>query len=74
MKVYKLRYTTAFGLQFNQTFDSEEDRNKAFNLIGSMERIYAGGTLVRVTENVVCVETVDEDVDNTVEDFGESDG
>ena len=74
MKVYKLRYTTAFGLQFNQVFDSEEDRNNAFKLIGSTERIYAGGTLVRVTENVVCVEVVDADVENTVEDFRESDG
>lgn len=70
-----LRYTTPHGVQFVQEFNSEEDRNNAFNLIGSTKRIYGKGNLVLISDNIVCIEAVEESVDNTTNDFvGEKDG
>lgn len=75
MTKYMLRYTTPHGVQFVQEFDSEEDRNNAFNLIGSTKRIYGKGNLVLISDNIVCIEAVEESVDNTINDFvGEKDG
>lgn len=58
MVKYKLRYTTPQGVQFLQDFDSEEDRNNAFQLIGSTKRIYGKGSLVLISDNIVCIEAV----------------
>ena len=69
MVKYMLKYTTSYGVQFVQEFDSEEDRNNAFASIGSTKRIYGKGSLVIVSDNIVSVEVVEESVDNTVEDF-----
>lgn len=75
MVKYMLRYTTPYGVQFVQEFDSEEDRNNAFMSIGSTKRIYGNGSLVIVSDNIVCIEPINENVENTVEDFtGEKDG
>lgn len=74
MTKYKLRYTTPYGLQIFQEFPDEESRNKAFELIGRTERIYAPGSVVRITNHIICIEAVDEDVENTADDFvGEKD-
>ena len=59
---YMLRYTTLHGFQFVQEFDSEEDRNNAFNLIGSTKIIYGKGSLVIVSDDIVSVEAVEEKV------------
>lgn len=74
MTKYMLRYTTPHGVQFVQEFDSEEDRNNAFNLIGSTKRIYGKGNLVLISDNIVCIETVEESVDNTMEDLAGDEG
>lgn len=66
---YMLRYTTPHGVQFVQEFNSEEDRNSAFNLIGSTKRIYGKGSLVLISDNIVCIEPINENVENTVEDL-----
>ena len=58
MVKYKLRYTTPQGVQFLQDFDSEEDRNNAFQLIGSTKRIYGKGSLVLISDNIACIEAV----------------
>lgn len=72
---YMLRYTTPHGVQFVQEFDSEEDRDNAFKLIGSTKRIYGKGSLVIVSDNIACIESVEESIDNTADDFvGEKDG
>lgn len=74
MTKHKLRYTTPNGLQIFQEFPDKESRDKAFELIGRTERIYAPGSVVRITNHIICIEAVDEDVDNTVDDFvGEKD-
>ena len=74
MVKYMLRYTTPHGVQFVQEFDSEEDRNNAFKLIGSTKRIYGKGNLVLVSDNIVCIEAIEESVDNTVEDLAGDEG
>lgn len=75
MTKYMLRYTTPHGVQFVQEFDSEEDRNNAFKLIGSAKRIYSKSSLVLISDNIVCIEAVEENVDSTEDDFvGEKDG
>lgn len=69
---YKLRYTTPQGVQFMQEFDTEEDRNNAFKLIGSTKRIYGKGNLVLVSDNIVCIEAVEvEEEEETKEDSKE---
>ena len=55
---YKLRYTTPQGVQFLQDFNNEEDRNNAFQLIGSTKRIYGKGNLVLISDNIICIEAV----------------
>lgn len=69
MTKHMLRYTTPHGVQFVQEFNSEEDRNNAFNLIGSTKRIYGKGSLVLISDNIVSIEAIEKSVDNTVEDF-----
>ena len=74
MTEYKLRYTTPYGLQIFQVFPDKESRDKAFELTGRAERIYAPGSVVCITNHIICIEAVDEDVENTVDDFvGEKD-
>ena len=74
MTKYMLRYTTPHGVQFVQQNDSEEGRKNAFNLIGSTKRIYGKGNLVLISDNIVCIETVEESVDNTIEDLTGDEG
>lgn len=74
MTKYMLRYTTPHGVQFVQEFNSEEDRNNAFTSIGSTKRIYGKGNLVLISDNIVCVEAVEESVDNTMEDLTGDEG
>lgn len=74
MTKYMLRYTTPHGVQFVQEFDSEEDRNNAFTSIGSTKRIYGKGNLVLISDNIVCIEAVEESADNTVEDLAGDEG
>lgn len=69
MTKYLLRYTTAQGVQFIQEFPDSESRENAFKLIGSTQRIYSPGCVVRITENIVCVEAINDNVENTVEDL-----
>lgn len=69
MTKYLLRYTTSQGVQFVQEFTSEKDRDIAFNAIGSTKRIYGRGNLVLISDSIVCVEAIEESVDNTIEDF-----
>lgn len=58
MTKYKIRYTTPYGLQILQEFLDKESRDRALELI----------------ERTICIEAVDEDVDNTADDFvGERD-
>lgn len=74
MTKYMLRYTTSYGVQFVQEFDSEEDRNNAFASIGSTKRIYGKGSLVSVSDSIVSIEAVEESVDNTMEDLAGDEG
>lgn len=74
MVKYLLRYTTPHGVQFVQEFDSEEDRNNAFTSIGSTKRIYGKGSLVLLSDNIVSIEAINEDVENTVEDLTGDEG
>lgn len=74
MTKYMLRYTTPHGVQFVQEFNSEEDRNNAFTSIGSTKRIYGKGNLLLISDNIVCVEAVEESVDNTMEDLTGDEG
>lgn len=62
MTKYMLRYTTLHGFQFVQEFDSKEDRDNAFNLIGSTKIIYGKESLVIVSDDIVSVEAVEERV------------
>lgn len=74
MTRYKLEYTTPYGLEISQEFPDKESRDKAFELIGRTERIYAPGSVVCITNHIICIQAVDEDVENTADDFvGEKD-
>ena len=64
MTKYMLRYTTPHGVQFVQEFNSEEDRNNAFTAIGSTKRIYGKESLVLISDNIVCIEPINENVEN----------
>ena len=55
MTEYKLRYTTPYGLQIFQVFPDKESRDKAFELTGRAERIYAPGSVVRITNHIICI-------------------
>ena len=69
MKQYKLRYTTAYGLQICQEFSDKESRDRAYKLIGHTERIHALNSVVCITNHIICIEAIDEDVENITNDI-----